>query len=61
MTNKFKGFEGKTISHVEDDCVNAVTFYFTDGTFIEVYAECGTDRFSIPYFDVMKEERVNED
>lgn len=47
----FQDFVGKTITAVNDECVNAVTFYFSDGTKQTVYAECGTTFTSIPFFD----------
>lgn len=43
---------GKTIDRIDDSCVNVLRFYFTDGTDIEIYAECGSGPSSIPFFYV---------
>ena len=47
-----EAFIGRTVESIDDSCVNAIIFYFTDGTYIQVAAECGTGPTAIPYFDV---------
>ena len=47
----FKDFTGKTIAKVDDDSQNAVVFHFTDGTQCQVFAECGSNGYDIPFFD----------
>lgn len=45
-------FQSKTIAKVETTCVNVWVFWFTDGTKQEVYAECGSGGFAIPYLEL---------
>lgn len=54
---EFQKIVGKTIESVEDDRVNFVSIKFTDGTCLNVYADCGTNYNSVPYFDVEFEEK----
>lgn len=50
----FQGFVGKTITAVDDECVNAVTFYFSDGTEQTVFAEV-SGFGGIPWFEFVEE------
>jgi hypothetical protein len=45
---------GKTIYYLDEMSVNVKNFYFTDGTGVELQAECGSDSFAIPFFEVKK-------
>lgn len=47
-------FVGKTILRVNKSSVNVMKFYFTDGTGVELWSECGSGAFSIPYHEVKK-------
>lgn len=49
-----EAFKGKTIALVDTECVNMWTFYFTDGTFIELEACCGSHITSIPYLEIVE-------
>ena len=42
---------GKTISKIEDNSVNCMVIHFTDGSSVELFVECGTGAFSVPFFD----------
>lgn len=41
---------GKTIKSIDEGAVNCVIIEFTDGEKVEVYAECGSGPFAIPFF-----------
>lgn len=47
-------FAGKTILRVNSRSVNVKKFYFTDGTGVELWTECGSGSFAIPFFEVKK-------
>ena len=43
---------GKTIQSIDTSSQNMFRVIFTDGTGYDVFAECGTSDYSIPFFDV---------
>ncbi len=47
---KAEDFVGKTVLAVNPDAVNVVSFTFTDGTSVELWAETGPD--GIPVIEV---------
>lgn len=53
---QFQQFIGKTIKSIDESCVNCVKIEFTDGTKTEVYTECGSYKYDIPYFVVTSKE-----
>lgn len=48
-----KAIKGKTVSRVEYDSVNVIRLWFTDGTNVEIWAECGSGDFAIPRFEIV--------
>ena len=51
-----KELVGKTIVGVDDTCVNVLKLKMADGTVFEIYAECGSNRYDFPYFEIYKGE-----
>lgn len=49
-----ESFAGKTILRVNKNSVNVMKFYFTDGTGVELWAECGSRDFDVPFHEVKK-------
>lgn len=47
-------FTGKTILRMNKSSVNVMKFYFTDGTGVELWAECSSVGYAIPYHEVKK-------
>lgn len=47
-------FEGKTILRVNNRNTNVMKFYFTDGTGVELWVECGSGSFAVPFHEVKK-------
>jgi hypothetical protein len=43
---------GKTVSSINARAVNMIKIYFTDGTNVELWAECGSGQYSIPVIEV---------
>lgn len=54
-----KDMVGKKLVKVEDDATNCMVLVFEDGTKFEIFAECGSGDFSIPFFDIY--EGVNDE
>lgn len=47
-----KAIEGKTVFNVDYSSVNTIRISFTDGSYVDVWAECGSGPFDIPFFDI---------
>ena len=45
-------FYGKTIKSIDTSTSNVWIFHFTDGTSCEVWAECGSSQFDLPFLEV---------
>lgn len=54
----FQDMVGKTIKSIDDSAENCVKIKFTDGAEVEVFAECGSGSFAIPFFEIYKKESV---
>lgn len=50
-----KDMVGKKLVKVEDYATNYMVLVFEDGTKFEIFAECGSGDFSIPFFDIYVE------
>lgn len=53
---QFQQFVGKTIKSIDENAVNCVKIVFTDGAETQIFAECGSGPFDIPFFDVQPAE-----
>lgn len=50
-------FVGKTIKSINESAVNCKTITFTDGSEVQIFADCGSSHISIPYFVLYENEQ----
>lgn len=50
-----KELVGKTIVGVDDSCSNVLKLKTADGEVYEIFAECNSGSYDIPYWEIYKE------